>query len=334
MKKIMITGGAGYIGSHCFLSLVKSGFKPIIVDNFSNSNLNRIKELKTITKNKIVFYNVDIRDRVHLKSIFRQHNFYAVIHCAAFKSVQESSEIPISYFDNNIISTLSLLQCMQEKKIFKLIFSSSALVYNQDEDLVLKETSNTGKTSSSYGTSKYIIERMLMDVVQSDPRWSIYIARYFNPVGNHSSGLIADEPKSIINNLLPNIIKVAQKKLPYLKVFGKNYPTRDGTCIRDYIHVTDLAEGHVAMLKDKKLKKGLEIYNFGSGKGFTVLEVIQAFQNQTGISIPIKFVERRKGDQPILICCTKNTLKKLSWKVDRDLRQAMIDISLNIKLQS
>ena len=332
MKKIMITGGAGYIGSHCFLSLVKSGFKPIIVDNFSNSNLKRIKELQTIIKKKIIFYNIDIRNKADLKSVFRQHNFYAVIHCAAFKSVQESSEIPITYFDNNIISTLSLLQCMQEKKIFKLIFSSSALVYNQDEDLVLKETSNTGKTSSPYGTSKYIIEKILMNIVESDPRWNIYIARYFNPVGNHTSGLIADESKSIINNLLPNIIKVAQKKNPYLKVFGKNYPTRDGTCIRDYIHVMDLAEGHVAMLKGKKLKKGLEIYNFGSGKGFTVLEVVQAFQNQTGLSIPIKFVGRRKGDPSVLICCTKNTLKQLSWKVDRDLRQAMIDISVNLKL--
>ena len=334
MKKIMITGGAGYIGSHCFLSLVKSGFKPIIVDNFSNSNLNRIKELQTIIKNKIIFYNFDLRDKAHLKSVFRKHNFYAVIHCAAFKSVQESLEIPISYFDNNIISTLSLIQCMQEKKIFKLIFSSSASVYNSDENFVFKESCNTGKTSSSYGTSKYIIERILMDIVQSDPRWIIYIARYFNPIGNHSTGLIADEPKSIMNNLLPNIIKVAQKKLPYLKVFGKNYSTRDGTCIRDYIHVTDLAEGHIAMLKDKKLKNGLEIYNFGSGKGFTVLEVVQAFQNQTGISIPIKFVEKRKGDPSILICCTKKTLKKLSWKVDRDLRRAMIDISLNLKLQS
>jgi UDP-glucose 4-epimerase len=334
MKKVMITGGAGYVGSHCVISLLKNGFTPIIVDNFSNSNLNKIKRLEKITKNRIIFYNLDLRDKTYLRSIFKKHNFYAVIHCAGLKAVEESSKIPIAYFDNNIISTLSLLQCMQEKKIFKLIFSSSATVYNLDEAVPLKETSNIGEKTNPYGTSKYIIEKMLMDVVQSDPRWSIYIARYFNPIGNHASGLIADEPKSIANNLLPCIVKVAQKKLPYLKVFGKNYPTRDGTCIRDYIHVMDLAEGHIVMLKDKKLKKGLDIYNFGSGKGFTVLEVVQAFKNYTGISIPIKFVKRRKGDVPILICCVKKSSKQLLWSSTRNLRQAIIDINTNLKLRS
>jgi UDP-glucose 4-epimerase len=334
MKIIMITGGAGYIGTHCVLSLIRNGFKPIIVDNFSNSRLDQIKKLEKIIKNKVIYYNLDLRNKQKLKHIFKKYNFYAVIHCAGFKAVEESIKIPIIYFNNNIMSTLSLLECMQEKKVFRLIFSSSATVYNSDQLSPLKEESNIGKTTNPYGTSKYIIERILRDTAQSDSRWSIGIARYFNPIGNHYSGLIADNPKGVPNNLIPYIVKVAQKKLPYLKIFGNNYSTRDGTCIRDYIHVMDLAYGHIAILKNKKLKKGLKIYNFGTGIGSTVLEVVKTFEQQTGISIPIKFTKRRKGDIPISFCSIDKALKQLSWRAINDLKKAMIDIKATLNLKS
>jgi UDP-glucose 4-epimerase len=335
MKKIMITGGAGYIGSHCALSLINNGFEPFIVDNFSNSRLKQIKNIEKIIKDKISYYNLDLRNTQKLRHIFEKHNFYGVIHCAGFKAVNESTKIPLTYFNNNITSTISLLECMQEKKVFRLIFSSSATVYNSDQALPFKEEkSDIGKTTTPYGTSKYIIERILGDVAQSDSRWSIGITRYFNPIGNHYSGLIADNPKGIPNNLIPYIVKVAEKKLPYLKIFGNNYSTRDGTCIRDYIHVMDIAYGHVAIFRNKKLKKGLKIYNFGTGKGSTVLEVVKTFEQQTGISIPIKFIKRRKGDVPISFCSADKALKQLSWRAINDLKKAMIDIkaTLNLKL--
>ncbi len=326
MKKIFVTGGAGYIGSHCVVSLIENGYTPIILDNFSNSHPGVIKKLETITKKKIIFYNLDLRNKKKLKSIFAKHTCYCVIHCAGFKSVSESIKKPIYYFDNNIGSTLSLLECMQEKKIFKLIFSSSATVYNPDQPVPLKETSKIGKTTNAYGTSKYLIERMLMDVVKSNAKWSVVIARYFNPIGNHFSGLIKENPQGIPNNLFPNIIKVAKKELSYLKVFGRNYSTRDGTGVRDYVHVMDLAKGHVAILKNNKLKKGIEIYNFGTGKGSTVLEIVRAFEKRIGISIPLQFKKRRIGDVPFSFCNCSKALKKLSWKAKYNINQIIDDI--------
>ena len=326
MKNFFITGGAGYVGSHCAISLINNGYKPIILDNFSNSHQSTIKNLETITNKKITFYNVDIRDKKKLKSIMKKHSCYAVIHCAGSKSVFESVKKPIDYFDNNIGSTLSLLECMKESNVFKLIFSSSANLYNEKQILPLKETSKIGNTKNPYGNTKYIIERILMDLVKSDNRWSIRIARYFNPISNHSSGLIKENPIGIPNNLVPCIIKVAQKKIPLLKIFGKNYKTKDGTGIRDYIHVMDLAEGHVAMIKNNRLKKGLKIYNFGTGKGLSVLEVIKLFEKQTGIPISFKFTKRREGDVAASYCSPKKALKELNWKNKYDLKQAMMDI--------
>jgi UDP-glucose 4-epimerase len=330
MKKIIVTGGAGYIGSHCAVSLTEHGYTPIILDNFSNSHSLVISKIEKITKKKIIFHKVDLRNTTKMKSIFEQHPCHAVIHCAGLKSVSESIKLPLSYLENNIQSTLSLMKCMQEKKVFKLIFSSSATVYNSEDSLPWKEADKTGKTTNPYGTSKYIIERILMDIAKSDPRWCMGIARYFNPIANHPSGLIGENPRGIPSNLLPYIIKVAKKKLPHLKVYGKNYNTRDGTCIRDYIHVMDLAEGHIAILKKNKLTKGFKVYNFGTGKGSTVLEVVEAFENQTGISIPIKFTSRRKGDVPISFCSPVKAYKQLSWKAIRNLNQAMIDIKTTI----
>ncbi|MDA1284498.1 MAG: UDP-glucose 4-epimerase GalE [Proteobacteria bacterium] len=326
LKNVFITGGAGYIGSHCVVSLVKNGYNPLILDNFSTSHQGIVKNLEIITDKKITFYNIDIRNKNKLRSIFKKHSCYAVIHCAGFKSVAESVQKPIHYFDNNIGSTLSLLECMKESNVFKLIFSSSAAVYDDNQSLPLKETAKIGNIKNPYGNTKYIIERILMDLVKSDNRWSIRIARYFNPISNHSSGLIKENPISIPNNLVPCIIKVAQKKIPLLKIFGKNYKTKDGTGIRDYIHVMDLAEGHVAMIKNNRLKKGLKIYNFGTGKGSSVLEVIKLFEKQTGIPISFKFVKRREGDVAASYCSPKKALKQLNWKNKFDLEQAMIDI--------
>ena len=326
MKNIFITGGAGFIGSHCVISLFKSGFNPIILDNFSNSRQNEIKKLETITNRKISFYNVDIKNKKKLRLIFKKHSCYAVIHCAGFKAVGESVEKPISYFNNNIVSTLSLLECMQENKVFKLIFSSSATVYDDTQPLPFSENSKTGNTKNPYGTTKYIIEKILMDLAKYDDRWCLRITRYFNPISNHSSGKIQENTKNIPNNLIPYIVKVAQKKLKILKIFGGNYKTKDGTCIRDYIHVMDLAEGHVAMLKNNRLKKGLKIYNFGTGKGVSVLEVIKTFEKQTGILIPFMITKKRDGDSAASFCNPKKALKELNWKAKYDLNRAIIDI--------
>jgi UDP-glucose 4-epimerase len=326
MKNIFITGGAGYVGSHCALSLVKNRYNPIILDNFSNSNQSTIKKLNKITKKKITFYNIDIREKKKLRSIFKKYSCYAVIHCAGYKSATESIEKPIDYFDNNIVSILSLIECMKENNVFKLIFSSSANIYDDKQLLPLKESSKIGNINNPYGTTKYIIEKILMDLAKFDHNWSIRIARYFNPISNHFSGLIKENPKGIPNNLVPNIVKVAQKKLPVLKIYGKNYETKDGTGVRDYIHVMDLADGHVAMIRKNKLKKGLKVYNFGTGKGSTVLEVVKMFEKQTGISIPYRFVKKRKSDAAASFCSPKKALKELNWKNQYDLKQAMIDI--------
>ena len=326
MKNIFITGGAGYIGSHCAVSLLKNGYRPIILDNFSNSYQSVVKKLEKISNKKITFYKVDIRDKKKLNLIFKKHICYAVIHCAGFKAVGESVKKPIDYFNNNIGSTLSLLECMKQNNVFKLIFSSSATVYNDKQPLPIKETAEIGKTKNPYGNTKYIIERILIDLSKYDKRWSIRVARYFNPISNHSSGLIKENPKDIPSNLIPYIIKVAQRKLPSVKVFGKNYKTKDGTGVRDYIHVTDLAEGHVEMLKNNRMKKGLKIYNFGTGKGLSVLEVIRAFEKHIRISIPYKFTKRRKGDIAVSFCSPKKALKELNWKTKFDFNQAIADI--------
>ena len=326
MKNIFITGGAGYIGSHCVISLVKNGYNPIIIDNFSNSHKSVIKNLNTIVKKEIKYHNIDIKNKKKLRSVFKKYNCYAVIHCAGYKSVAESTEKPINYFENNIGSTLSLVECMEENNVFKLIFSSSANVYNDKQKLPLKETSKTGKINNPYGTTKYIIERILMDLANFDNRWSIRVARYFNPISNHSSGLLKESPTGVPDNLVPYIIKVAQKELPILKVFGKNYKTKDGTGVRDYIHVMDLADGHVKMIKENKMKKGLKIYNFGTGKGSSVLEMIKLFENKTKILIPYKITKKRKGDVAASFCSANKAIKELNWKCKYDLNQAIMDI--------
>lgn len=331
MKYVLVTGGAGYIGSHCVISLIENGFHPIVLDNFSNSHSNIIRNLEFITKKKIIFYKVDIRNKIKLNLIFKKYKIFSVIHCAGFKSVQESIEKPIKYFENNIHSTLSLIDIMNKNKVYKLIFSSSATVYNQDQPLPWKENYKVGDVTNPYGMSKYLIENILKDVAVSHKNWKIVIARYFNPISNHSSGLIFENPKGKPNNLLPFIIKVSQGKLPYLNVYGRNYPTRDGTCIRDYIHVMDLAEGHVRLLKIFKKINHYDIFNFGTGKGFTVLEIINSFKKVTGINVPVRYTGRRKGDLAEFYCCPQKAKRILKWKSKRNLDISMQDINAVLK---
>ena len=326
MKNIFITGGSGYIGSHIVVSLFENNYNPIILDNFSNSHKDTIKKQEKISKKKITFYDVDLRNKKKLNLIFKKHRCDTVVHCAGYKSINESIKEPILYFDNNIISTLSLLECMKQFKIFNLIFSSSASVYDINQSLPLKENSKIGNTTNSYANSKYIIERILSDLVKSDKRWKISIARYFNPISNHFSGLIKENPKGIPNNLVPVIINVAQKKNKKLKIFGKDFNTRDGTGIRDYIHVMDLAYGHIALIKNNRKKIGLKIFNFGTGKGSSVLEVIKTFEKNLEIKIPYKFVKKREGDAEISYCSIKKAIKELGWKNKYSLNDAMFNI--------
>lgn len=328
MKYILVTGGAGYIGSHTIISLLENDYYPIIVDNFSNSQLCIIKKLEVITNKKIIFYKADLRNKKKLNHIFNFYKFHAVIHCAGSKSVTESIRKPISYFNNNLISTLSLLESMENKKVFNLIFSSSATVYGSKYKSPLKETHKAGNTLNPYGTSKFIIEKILEDIAKSDCRWKIKIARYFNPIGNHPSGLIDERPKSILTNLLPNIVQVAKKRKNYLKIYGRNYKTRDGTCIRDFIHVMDIADAHIALLKKFNSRKNLQIYNFGTGKGYSILEVVKEFEKQKKVSIPFKFVKKRKNELVISFCSAKKAFRELSWRSTRSLGAAIKTIKL------
>lgn len=326
MKNIFVTGGAGYIGSHIVIELVKSGYNPIIIDNFSNSHYDVIEKLRILTKKKIIYYKIDLNNKKKLNLIFKKYSCYAVIHCAGYKVVSESIKKPIKYFENNIGSTLALLHCMEQNSVFNLIFSSSAAVYDNGQSLPLKENGKTGSTKNPYGTSKYIIERMLIDLANYDKRWSVTIARYFNPISNHFTGLLKENPKNIPNNLIPVIINVIKKKTAKLSIFGKNYKTKDGTCIRDFIHVMDLAKGHIQMLKKSKIKKSLKIYNLGSGHGYSVLEIVKAFKKNLTKKIPFKFIGKRKGDVAESYCCTDKTKKELNWKTEYTLDQAISDL--------
>jgi len=327
MKKILITGGAGYIGSHIAVSLANNGYIPILIDNLLNSHESTIKKLNSIIKKKVVFYKADLNNKLKLDSIFNQHSFYGVIHCAALKSVTESLEKPFLYLNYNTKSMLNLLDCMEKNKIFNLIFSSTAAVYNhQKNNSPLTENCKIGKINDAYGFSKIICENILTSLAKTDDRWKITIARYFNVIGNNPTGLISDNPKIKSFNLIPNIVRVSQKKSSFLNIYGNNYDTKDGTCIRDYIHVEDLATAHIAMLKNGNFKKGVEIYNFGLGKGFTVLEIVKAFEKKTGTIIPYKFTSARKGDAQAIFCNSKKAQERLAWRATRNLDQMMGDI--------
>ena len=312
--RILVTGGAGYIGTHTVVELQNSGHDVVVVDNLSNSNVKALQRVSRITGKQVPFYQVDLRDRDGLEQILSSNKFDCCIHFAGLKAVGESVRIPLKYYDNNITGTLTLLEAMQAHQCRNIIFSSSAPVYGNPEKVPVTEECPKGQCTNPYGQTKTMIEQILMDLQKSDPAWNVVLLRYFNPIGAHPSGLIGEDPRGIPNNLMPYITQVAVGKRPELGVFGDDYPTPDGTCIRDYIHVMDLAAGHVKALKALEQNCGLAVYNLGTGKGYSVLEVIRAFEKANGVKIPYRIQARRAGDVPAVYADPSKAERELGWK--------------------
>ncbi|HSX00380.1 MAG TPA: UDP-glucose 4-epimerase GalE [Patescibacteria group bacterium] len=323
---ILVTGGAGYIGSHTVVELISHGHTAIIVDNFSNSSPEAIRRVEAITSKRIAWYEGDVRNKETLQHIFNAHPIDAAIHFAGLKAVGESVKEPLAYYRNNIDSSLSLCEVMQTNNVHKLIFSSSATVYGDPEQLPLRETSRVGVgITNPYGQTKYMIEQILRDLVIADKAWEITTLRYFNPIGAHASGTIGEDPHDTPNNLTPYIAQVAVGKLEKLHVFGGDYDTPDGTCIRDYIHVVDLARGHVAALEHLKSSGQMEVFNLGSGKGVSVLEMIQAFEKASGKTISFDIAERRQGDVMTCYADVTKAGKELNWQAEKTLDEGCAD---------
>lgn len=304
--KILVTGGAGYIGSHTVAELVSSGYEVVIADNFSNSSPKVLERLEIITKKHIPFYRIDVADKNELAKVFEEHNINAVIHFAGYKAVGESVKVPLSYYRNNIDTTLSLLEVMEKYECNNLIFSSSATVYGAKAKIPYSEDMETGGCTSPYGWTKLFIEQIIKDYSKANPKFSAVLLRYFNPVGAHESGLIGEDPRDIPNNLMPYISKVAVGAYPHLNIFGNDYQTVDGTGVRDYIHVTDLARGHVSAISYAENNTGAEAFNLGTGKGISVLQMVEEYGKACGNAIPYVIAPRRAGDLPEYYAdCTK-----------------------------
>ena len=315
MNKILVTGGCGYIGSHTVVELVNNGYDVVIVDNFSNSKPIVLDRLKEITGRDIKFYELDLCDREKLRVVFDENKIDAVIHFAGYKAVGESVSKPLMYYRNNIDSTLSLLEVMNEYGVKRIVFSSSATVYGEPEKLPLDEGCRLS-TTNPYGTTKLYIEGILRDLYVSDNEWSIAVLRYFNPVGAHKSGLIGEDPNGIPNNLMPYIVKVANGELPYLNIFGDDYNTKDGTGVRDYIHITDLANGHIKAIDYVIKNNGIDYYNLGTGCGYSVMEMVNTFKRVNNVDIPYKIVARRDGDIAECYANTEYAYKKLGFRAE------------------
>lgn len=313
---ILVTGGAGYIGSHTCVALLEAGHTVIVADNLCNSNVETLEIVKQITNKEITFYQIDVTDEAAVDNIFSNHQIDGVIHFAGLKAVGESAEKPLEYYYNNIVSTLVLAKACQKNDVKRFVFSSSATVYGENE-VPFMETTELLPTTNPYGETKAMSERILTDVAQANSDLSVSLLRYFNPVGAHESGLIGEAPKGIPNNLMPYVTQVAKEKLEKLRVFGNDYPTVDGTGVRDYIHVVDLAEGHVAALVN--LTKGVHIYNLGTGQGRSVLELIKAFEEANGIEIPYQIADRRPGDIASCYADASKASRELGWTAKRDI---------------
>lgn len=317
---VLLPGGAGYIGSHTAVELLNSGKEIVIIDNFSNSKPEVLDKIKTITGKDFRFYEMDYRDREALEKVFSENNIEAVINFAGYKAVGESVKKPIEYYDNNIGGCIAVLEVMKKFGCKKFIFSSSATVYGDPEVIPITEDCKTGGTTNPYGTTKLFIEQILKDAYASDNSWDICILRYFNPVGAHESGLIGEEPQGIPNNLMPYVVRVAAGILPELSVFGNDYDTPDGTGVRDYIHVVDLAMGHVkALEKLDKENEGLYIYNLGTGTGYSVLDMVKAFEKATGKDVKYKIAPRRAGDIATCYADPKKAREELNWIAEKTL---------------
>lgn len=322
--KVLVTGGAGYIGSHTCVELLNAGYDVIVVDNLCNSDSEALSRVEQITGRSLEFHDVDIRDITALSTIFSENTIDAVIHFAGLKAVGESVEVPLRYYQNNVAGTLCLCEAMARHRVFNLVFSSSATVYGDPASVPINENFPLSATNP-YGRTKLMVEQILRDLHQSDPRWNTILLRYFNPVGAHDSGLIGEDPNGIPNNLMPYISQVAVGKLPLLSVFGDDYPTVDGTGVRDYIHVVDLALGHISALNKLSQKPGAVAYNLGTGRGYSVLEVITAFERASGKKVPYKVVERRSGDVASCYADPALAASELGWTAQRDMQQMAAD---------
>lgn len=323
---ILVTGGVGYIGSHTVVELLKEGREVVIIDNFSNSKPEVLEKIKQITEKDFKFYEIDYLNRKELEKVFEENKIDAVMNFAGYKAVGESVQKPLEYYENNISGAIVLLQTMKKYDVKKFIFSSSATVYGDPEIIPITENCKTGGTTNPYGTTKLYIEQILQDLYKSDNSWDIAILRYFNPVGAHESGLIGEEPQGIPNNLMPYVVRVASGQLEQLSVFGNDYDTPDGTGVRDYIHVVDLAQGHIkALEKLEKENQGIYIYNLGTGTGYSVLDMVKAFEESTGIPVKYKIVERRPGDIAVCYSNPEKAKKELGWETTKTLKDMCQD---------
>ena len=322
---ILVTGGAGYIGSHTVVELQNAGYDVVVMDNLSNSSEKSLERVEQITGKPVKFYKADILDREATEEIFAKESIDSVIHFAGLKAVGESVRKPWEYYHNNIAGTLVLLDVMRSHNVKNIIFSSSSTVYGTPEKVPVTEETPKGECTNPYGWTKSMLEQILSDVQKSDPAWNVILLRYFNPIGAHKSGLIGENPNGIPNNLMPYITQVAVGKLKELGVFGNDYPTPDGTCIRDYIHVCDLAAGHVKALDKLKENAGLSIYNLGTGNGYSVLEVIENFEKATGKKIPYSIKPRREGDIPENFANADKAYRELGWKAQYGIKEMCED---------
>lgn len=323
---VLLPGGAGFIGSHTAVELLNAGEEIVIIDNFSNSKSQVLEAIRKITGKDFKFYEMNYMDREKLEKVFKENEINAVMNFAGYKAVGESVKKPIEYYTNNVSGALVLLDVMKKYNCKKFIFSSSATVYGDPETIPITEECKTGETTNPYGTSKLFIEQILKDLYKSDNTWDICILRYFNPIGAHESGLIGEEPQGVPNNLMPYIARVANGTLKELSVFGNDYNTPDGTGVRDYIHVVDLAKGHVkALEKLNKEGKGLYIYNLGTGKGYSVLDMVKAFEKATGKKVPYKIAPRRVGDIATCYADPKKAKEELGWVAEKTLEDMCLD---------
>ncbi len=324
MKTILVTGGAGYIGSHTLIELINNNFKVVAIDDLANSSRESLRRVEQITGHEIPFIEADVRDQSALSDIFTTYNIDSVIHFAGLKAVGESVAKPLEYYDNNLVSTLALLEAMRKYSVKQLVFSSSATVYGSPSELPLRETSTVGVgLTNPYGKTKYMIEQIIQDYCAADPAFEATILRYFNPIGAHQSGQIGEDPNGIPNNLLPYVAQVAVGKLQSVGVFGDDYDTPDGTGVRDYIHVVDLARGHVAALQH--MKAGANVYNLGTGSGTSVLEIIKAFSKACGRDLPYEIKPRRAGDIAACYADCSKAERELGWRAELSIEQACAD---------
>ena len=326
MSVILLAGGAGYIGSHTAVELLNAGFEVVVADNFSNSCPESVKRVEKITGKSVKLYEVDIKDAAKLETVFTENKIDAVIHFAGLKAVGESVEKPVMYYRNNIDTTLSLLECMNKYDVKNIIFSSSATVYGEENPVPYTEEMKRGTCTNPYGWTKVMMEQILEDTAKADSSMSVVLLRYFNPIGAHESGMIGEDPQGIPNNLMPYVAQVAVGRRDHLTIFGQDYPTADGTCTRDYIHVVDLAKGHVKAVEYVVKNKGVEVFNLGTGTPYSVTEIVTTFENANDMKIKYEYCPRRAGDLPESYANADKALKVLGWKTEKNLEDMCRDL--------